>query len=136
MNKEAVRKNVKSDEVSVEQTEIRMAPIPSPEDLRKYKDIDPEFPGKIFTMAEQEQMARNKREDKKVELMREANKREFRLKFVSLVVSLIIISGFLALAYRCLELGFSIISLGFIGIPLVGIVGYLTFQKRNLNRNH
>lgn len=52
---------------------------------------------------------------------------------MSLIVSCVVIFLFLALAYFCLKSGYPKVSLGIIGIPLLGIIGYLTFQKKNKN---
>lgn len=68
MNKKAIHKKVHSKGVSLQQTQVRIAPIPSPEDMEKYKQIHPDFPERILKMAELERMDRNKREDKKLEL--------------------------------------------------------------------
>lgn len=133
MNRKGVSKKAKKDGVTFEQTEIRIAPIPSPEDLQKYEQINPGFAERIITMAEQERFDRNKREDRKVEVFENVDKRRFKLKSRSLFVSLFVIFGFLGVAVFCLTLGYKYIALGIIGVHLVGIVGYLTSAKKGRN---
>ena len=103
--------------VAVEQTEIRIAPIPSPEDLLKYGEINPDFPDRIVRMAEQERIDRNKREDRKVEVFENVDKRHFKLKALSLSVSLIVILCFLGIAFLFLESGHERIAGSIIGLP-------------------
>ena len=133
MNKKGVRKKINSKNVSIKQTQLRIAPIPTPEELRKYEEINPGFAERIIKMAEQERIDRNKLEDKKIQIVENSDKRYFRNKNFSLVASLISIISFLGLAYFCINLGYVLYSLGVILVPLVAIIGYLTFQKRKTN---
>ena len=144
MNKKRGTKKVRSKGASVEKTEVRIAPIPSPEDLRRYEKIQSGFAARLISMAEIEQMSRLedsksiiKMEDKKVTVESEkvkaaevANKRDFRMKNGSLLVSLASIGGFLALSYFSLRLGYPWQALGIVSVPLLGIIGYVTFQKK------
>lgn len=54
--------NEERSKVLYEERSLRIAPIPSPEDLYKYQKILPDLPERIMQMSEREQTARHKHE--------------------------------------------------------------------------
>ncbi len=135
MHKKGISKKAHSNKGMVQQTEFRVAPIPSPEDLQKYNQITSGFADRIIKMAEQERIDRNALQNKELQIIEQANKRDFSLKNRSLFISLFVIMMFLFLAGYFGYLGFVKESLWFVGITLAGIIGYLTFQKKQSNQN-
>ena len=59
MNKKGVHKSVKSKGLSLQQTEVRIAPIPDPKDLEHYEKIQSGFAERLVFMAEKEQEKRH-----------------------------------------------------------------------------
>ncbi|MBE7645531.1 DUF2335 domain-containing protein [Tenacibaculum finnmarkense genomovar ulcerans] len=131
-NKKATHNKASSKKLTVEQTTIRQSPIPSPEDMLEYNKAIPGAADRILKMAEDERRDRNRREDRRDEIVSQSDKREFISKILALIISLIAIVCFLSLSYFALTLGYPTQAVGFIGVSLVGVIGYLMSKKKSV----
>lgn len=130
-SRKGVHNKVSSKKMTLEQTTIRQSPIPSPEDMLEYNKAIPGAADRILKMAEDERNDRNRREDRRDEIVSQSDKREFISKVLALIISLIAIVCFLSLSYFALTLGYPTQSVGFIGVSLVGVIGYLMSKKNS-----
>ncbi len=109
-------------ELAVFQRDIHSGPLPHPEILKGYQQIDPSFPERIMAMAEREQEHAHSLEEQ-------------RNKNAILITTIGVATGFIVFIMLCVALYFSIINaLSSVAISIVGamagIIGLFVYVGR------
>ncbi len=113
---------MKDGEVALFQRDVHSGPLPHPETLKGYQDIDPSFPERIMAMAEREQEHAHKLDTE-------------RNKNAMLISTIGVTTGFVVFIMLCVALYFSIINaLSSVAIAIVGamagIIGLFVYVGR------
>ena len=132
-NKRAQSKKVSNPKGSIEQVSMYQGPLPHFEDLDKYNEIIPNGADRIMTMAEKEREDRNILHNRELDLRDKAITFENSERLRVLLISVVIITSFLGLCGYGFYLGFATQSASILGVSLLGIIGYLTKQKKSNN---
>ena len=115
---------------SIEEVTIYRGPIPQYEDLIKYNELIPNGADRFMVMAEQERIDRNILKNRELDRDENYINKEHKSKIFTLIVSLVIISSFLGLCAYGFKLGYPTQSASILGVSLLGIIGYVTRQKK------
>ena len=128
-NRKSHHKRVSQGRTTLQETIIRQSPIPTPEEMEKYNQIIPNAADRILKMAEDERIDRNKRENRRDEIINKSDKRDFTVKLTALFISMVIIICFLGLAYLMLKEGYANQAVAVLGVSLATIIGYVLTRK-------
>jgi len=129
-SKKASGHKISNKKGSVEKVTLYQGPIPQYEDLVKYDELIPNGAERFMIMAEQERIDRNKLKNRELDRDENYINKEHRSKNNILVVSLLIILSFLSLCAYGFKLGYPTQSAAILGATLLGIIGYVTRQKK------
>lgn len=116
---------------SIEELTVYQGPIPQYEELVKYNEIIPNGAERFMKMAEDERKDRNALRNREFDIQEKVIQNENRGKNYILFVSLVIIVSFLTLCAYGFSLGYPTQSASILGVSLLGIIGYLTRQKKS-----
>lgn len=75
--------------------------LPSPEELTKYKEVDPQIVDLLCRMSEKEQAARHKLDEQKLKIIKKSESRQFRINIWGMLfafLALVVMMGVSALA--------------------------------------
>lgn len=129
-SKNAKGRKVSNNKGSVEEVTLYQGPIPQYEDLEKYNELIPNGAERFMVMAEQERIDRNKLKNRELDRDENYINKEYKSKNIILIISLVIILSFLGLCAYGFKLGYPTQSATILGASLLGIIGYVTRQKR------
>ncbi|MBE7689064.1 DUF2335 domain-containing protein [Tenacibaculum finnmarkense] len=130
-SKNARARKVSNNKESVEEVTLYQGPIPQYEDLVKYNELIPNGAERFMVMAEQERIDRNKLKNRELDRDENYINKEHKGKIISLIISLVIIISFLGLCAYGFMLGYPTQSASILGACLLGIIGYVTRQKKS-----
>ena len=129
-SKNARGRKVSNNKGSVEEVTVYQGPVPQYEDLVKYDELIPNGAERFMVMAEQERIDRNKLKNRELDRDENYINKEHKGKIISLIISLIIIIAFLSLCAYGFKLGYPTQSASVLGACLLGIIGYVTRQRK------
>ena len=109
--------------IEVSSTQISSGPLPSPEMLYRYNQIDPSFAERIFKMAEKEQA-----KDIKIDMRKIAV--GFWLTSTGLICGLMTVAGMLYIAYLSVVNGLES-PIKWIFGSMAGIAGLFIYNRKN-----
>ena len=102
--------------------ELHSGPVPMPSVMGGYRDIDPSFPGRILTMAEQNAATERKTQE-----------RAQVFQFTEAVLGKVFAVGFalaaMWIAFRCAQTGHDQVASVLGGATIVGVVGSLVASR-------
>lgn len=109
--------------------------LPSPSELAEYQRIDPNIVPFFLKVAQKEQDHRHSLDRKKIEIIRQEGKREYRINWWGMFFAfLILIVGFAFSGYL-LYLGSSVIGTIFGGATLISAAALFTGKDSSNNKN-
>lgn len=114
--------------IKQEITRVRSSPIPFPEDLKGYYDIDKEYADIILKMSQEEQKYAHSRDDKIIEKHYQIEKRG---QVFALIVSIFAITG----GVICITMGYQIVGTIVSGFGLSGLVSKFLEKKTSNDKN-
>ncbi|MGB0879606.1 MAG: DUF2335 domain-containing protein [Polaribacter sp.] len=130
-NKKVKGRKLTNSKGSVEEVTVYQGSIPQYEDLVRYNKIIPNGAERFMKMAEDERKDRNALRNREYNIQEKIIKNENKEKNNTLIISFLIILSFLSLCAYGFYLGFATQSATILGVSLLGIIGYLTKQKRS-----
>jgi uncharacterized membrane protein len=123
------KKQPQGQQITVSQQKLYQGPIPEPDELQKYEDIQPGFAERLLQMAEKEQQHRHQKENNLIvtsDLQHQRDNNTFRfgqicaLIAVALVVGLCVYSFYLGNAEQAKTIAVSVI---------IGLAGVFALRK-------
>lgn len=110
-------------QVTIQRTTAFMGPLPPPEVLERYEELQPGFANRLLTLTEDEALHRRGQEKRIVWM-------NFSLSTLGLVSALASVGGVLWLCYYAFERGFEDASKTIAISVLIGIAGVFLFRTR------
>lgn len=95
-------------------------PIPHPEELQRFKDVDPRLVEFFMEQSRQEQIQRHKAEDQRMGIIRDVSRQEYRVSISGLVIMLVALVTLALLSAYCLYLGHNVAGISLAAVDLVG----------------
>jgi uncharacterized membrane protein len=118
----------------VQTQQLWQGPVPSPEDLRGYADVDPDLPNRIVKMAERQldlaeaqQEHRHVQEDRQV---RGLNRRADIGLYMAFVLALFVLAG----SFWVISKGHDVAGSSIAGLDLVGLASVFIYGRRDQAR--
>ena len=119
------QKRDKLSRIEVSSTQITSGPLPPPDMLNHYNDIDSTFAERIFSMAEKEQ-------DKDITIAKRKVNVGFYITCFGLLCGLMTVAGMLYIAYFAVNNNLEI-AIKWIFAPMAGIIAVFVYKKTNKN---
>lgn len=101
--------------IQVAQASFFQGPLPPPEDLQKFKEVDPSFPERIIAMAERQAGHRQALELRQVKVI-------VRARYLGLGTAFLSVLAICALAAYAFQLGHAVEAAGMVTGVVVGLV--------------
>lgn len=115
-------------------TQSWRGPIPAPDDLARYKEVDPALPDRILAMAEKTLAITEKQTDHRIEIERKLllgmNFRAHAGLWLGFVLAVLIFVGCFVLIMNDHDEAGAVIA----GLDLVGLVGVFVYGRRDQAR--
>jgi len=121
-------KDTISVKIKQEITRVKSSPIPFPEDLKGYYDIDKEYADIILKMSQEDQKYSHSRDDKIIEKHYQIEKKG---QIFALIVSVLAITG----GVICITMGYQIVGTIVSGFGLSGLVSKFLEKKTSDDNN-
>jgi uncharacterized membrane protein len=109
-------------QVTFQHTNFHQGPLPSPDTLNKYEQIQPGFANRIIKLAEDEATHRRS-------LERRVTGMNFFLSLIGMIFGLSAIGGVIGLCYYAFGLGFDTAAGSIATVVLIGIGGVFLYRK-------
>lgn len=109
-------------QVTFQQTKFYQGPLPAPETLQQYEQIQPGFANRIMTLAEGEALHRRSLEGRVITI-------NTVLSFAGMLCGLLSIAGVLWLCYYAFSLGYDTAAATIATGVLIGIGGVFLYRK-------
>ena len=126
-------RRAESDGVDLQEHKLFIGPIPSPDIIKEFAEIDPTFPERLLSLAENEAKHRQREVELNNKVIRQEIRSDAIVRFVSPFMAFIIVLGVLYLAYfafsQGLEWGGTIIALPGLAL-VVGMFVRFTYNRR------
>ena len=118
--------------VAISHQSLYQGPVPDPEALKKYEQIQPGFANRLISMAEKEQQSRIQRQNKIIEAEKDESKnykrgQGFAFLSVILIVGLCAYGFFLGFQKESRDIGVAVI----VGLASIFITGRFLIKKKN-----
>ena len=133
-NVHAHSRKAQLENANIEEHKLYIGPIPSPEAMASFKEVDSLFPERILKLAENEASHRQKEVEKNNSVIRAEIRSDGIVRFVAPFMAFLLAGGALFLAYKAFEQG-----LEWAGtvISLPGVAGLImSFYYFTKNRRH
>lgn len=104
-------------------------PLPTPEDLAKYNETNPEIINWLMRMSEREQKNRHEMGARRVEIVNDVNAKIYYIDMIRIAVAFIVVLLFLGFSAYLIYIDKVIIGSVFTGITMIAVV--LAFLEKN-----